>query len=56
MPRYEVFWDEFVTYSVFVEADTIEDARKSWEDPACWDSEIEVSGSDYVGNVEIEEV
>jgi hypothetical protein len=56
MPKYEVFWDEVVTYSVLVEADNEDEARLRWSDPAYWDSEPEVSGSDFTNDVEIYEV
>ena len=56
MPRYEVFWDEVVWYSVFLEAENEDDARSRFYDPAYWDSEPEISGSDVHGNVEICEV
>ena len=56
MPRYEVFWDEVVTYCVLVEADNEDEARLRWSDPAYWDSEPEISGSDFINDVEINEV
>ncbi len=55
MARFEVHWDEVVTYSVFVEAENENEARLRWSDPAYWDSEPEIAGSDYTGNVEIYE-
>jgi hypothetical protein len=56
MARYEVFWDEVVTYRVFIEADNENEARLRWSDPAYWDSEAEISSSDSTNNVEIYEV
>jgi len=56
MPNYEVFWDEVVTYSVLVEAENEDEARERWCDPAYWDSDPEISGSDFTDNVEIYEV
>jgi len=56
MPQYEVFWDEVVTYSVLVEAENEDEARRRWPDPAYWDSEPEISGSDFTDSVEIYEV
>lgn len=56
MPKFEVFWDEVVTYCVLVEADDEDLAEIRWNDPAYWDSEPEMSSKDFIGNVEIYEV
>jgi hypothetical protein len=56
MPQYQVFWDEVVWYSVFVEAKDESEAKQRWHDPAYWDSEPEISGSDFNNNVEVCEV
>jgi len=56
MQQYEVFWSEVVTYSVLVEAENEDEARLRWADPAYWDSEPEISGSDFTNDVEIHEV
>jgi hypothetical protein len=56
MPKFEVFWDEVITYSVLVEAEDEEDANIRMSDPAYWDSDPEISGNDFIGNVEIYEV
>jgi hypothetical protein len=56
MPTYEVFWDEVVTYRVIVEADNSDEARNRWADPSYWDSDAEISSSDYTNDVEIYEV
>lgn len=56
MPDFEVFWDERVTYCVLVEADDADEAMRRWSDPAYWDSDPEISGSDFYNSVEVYEV
>ena len=56
MPRYDVCWDEVVTYCVEVEADNEDEARLRWSDPAYWDSEPEIICSDFTNDVTIEEI
>jgi hypothetical protein len=56
MPRFECFWDEVVTYCVIVEADNEDEARLRWCDPAYWHNDPDISGSDFMNDVEIYEV
>lgn len=56
MPKFNVYWDEIITYVVEVEAESVDDAYEQFTDPDARLTEPDVVTSDFADNFQVEEI